>query len=69
MNNTMDDQEEETLAEDVALRVKHEGSHQLAELRAYLDRHCGTVTDEEFDELLVEVARRALRGESPEDWE
>jgi len=65
----MDDQEEETLAEDIALRVKHEESNQIAELRAYLDRHCGTVTDEEFDELLVEVARRALRGESPEDWE
>ncbi len=69
MSHTMDEQEERTLAEDIALRVKHEESNQLAELRAYLDKQCGIVTDAEFDELLVEIARRALRGESPEDWE
>ncbi len=60
---------ERDLAENIALAVKNDIPKDLAELRRFIEDGLGDITDKEFDELLVEIATRALRGESPEDWD
>ena len=65
MSKTADERAEEEMAENMVLSVKHAMPGQLAHLRKYLNEGCGELTDGEFDELLIKLARTALRGESP----